>query len=188
MSSGLKYWGHLDLGPGKYAVRTLVRNAVTGESSLSVSAVEVPDRAAGDGGLLPPFFPEQPNKWVLARETEDEQRADVGFPFLMGEQPFLPAARPVLAKGDQTISLAGYDLGEGSLSLSTQLYTPQGEMVDGGKIELVERTPAGDGFERLTATFNPGKLPKGEYLLMVTVSDLAGGAEHTSSTRVFVEG
>jgi len=40
----------------------------------------------------------------------------------------------------------------------------------------------------LTARFNPGKLPRGEYLLMVTVADLAGGGEYTSSTKVVVEG
>ena len=188
-ASGFKYWGHLDLDPGDYVLRVLVRNGTSGESSLSVLPVSVPDVAAGAGGLLPVFFPEPPNSWVLGMEAEEEQRKDVEFPFMMRDESFLPAARPVLVAAGQTVSLAGYYLGEGSLRLTSQFFRADGTPVGEGEIELLERWPTTvPGFERLIAHLKPGKLPKGEYLMMVTVTDLASGREHSSTTSVVVGG
>jgi VWFA-related protein len=185
-ASGFKYWGHLDLDPGEYVLRVLVRNGMTGESSLSVQTVSVPDIASGAGGLLPVFFPEAPNSWVLGMEAEADQRKDVDFPFMLRDAGFLPAAKPVLA-GEQTVSLAGYYLGEGSLRLTGQLFGPDGTPAGEAEIELVERSPTNvPGFERLIATIRTGKIAHGEYLLLVTVADLASGAEHTSTTTVVV--
>jgi VWFA-related protein len=188
-AGGFKYWGHLDLDPGEYVLRVLVRNGVTGESSLSVMAVTVPDFAAGASSLLPVLFPEPPNIWVLGMEPKEEQRADVDFPFIMRDQGFLPAARPVLGTAGQTVSLAGYYLGEGSLRLQSQFFAADGTPVGEGEIELIERSPSTvPGFERLIVNLKPGKIPQGEYLLMVTVTDLASGQENSSTTPVVVSG
>ena len=97
--TGLKYWGHFDLDPGTYSVRVLIRNDATGRRALTTSLLKVPGDAAT---LQPPLFPEQPGKWVLLREEESEQRKDVGFPFLRGGEPFIPAARPEVPAGGET--------------------------------------------------------------------------------------
>ena len=189
LAAGFKYGGHLDLEPGQYLVRTLVRNGMTGESSLSETTVAVPDTAAGESLLLPPFFPEPGGKWVFGRETAEEQRADVGYPFVVGEEPFMPAAKPGLDENGSTIGLAGYNLGEGSLSLSMQLFNAEGDPVSSGELELVNRVAsAASGFDWIVARIEPGKLPEGEYLLIVEVSDLASGQQLTSSTQVVVSG
>jgi VWFA-related protein len=189
LEGGFKYGGHLDLGPGQYLVRALVRNAMTGESSLSETSVSVPDHAAGESMLLPPLFPEPAGKWLFGRESEQEQRADVGYPFMLGEQPFMPAARPALQSAGATIGLAGYNLGEGSLALSMQLYSADGVALDGGTLELVERVAtAQQGFEWIVARIEPGAVPAGEYLLVVEISNLATGRQLTSSTGIVVAG
>ncbi|RPH54568.1 VWA domain-containing protein, partial [bacterium] len=61
--SGLKFFGHLDLGPGSYSIRALVRNGLTGAYSLRVVPVEVPAWGEGRPVLLPPFVPEPPGRW-----------------------------------------------------------------------------------------------------------------------------
>lgn len=189
LAAGFKYGGHLDLEPGEYVVRTLVRNGMTGESSLSETTVTVPDTAAGESLLLPPFFPEPGGKWVFGRETEEEQRADVGYPFVVGQEPFMPAAKPGLDENGSTIGLAGYNLGEGSLSLSMQLFSAEGDPVSGGKLELIDRVAtSASGFDWIVARIEPGKLAEGEYLLVVEVADLASGKQLTSSTQVVVPG
>ncbi|MFP5284316.1 MAG: VWA domain-containing protein, partial [Thermoanaerobaculia bacterium] len=63
--SGLKFFGHLDLPPGDYSVRVLVRNGATGVMGLRVATVQVPAFAAADPVLLPAFFPEPAGKWLI---------------------------------------------------------------------------------------------------------------------------
>lgn len=186
-ASGFKYYGHLELDPGEYVVRVLVRNGTTGASSLAEAELSVPDRGAGATALLPPLFPEPLGKWVFGREGEEEQLEGVPYPFMVGEQPFVPAAMPVLGRGESEMILMGYGLGEGSLSLSAQLFTPEGTPVEGGGIELVERQDSGvPGFDRLIARFSSGRVPAGDYLLTVTVSDLASGASHSATTQIAI--
>ena len=189
LQSGFKYYGHLELEPGKYALRVLVRDAMTGASSLDVVSLDVPDWGAAETALLPPLFPEPGGKWVFGRESEEEQVPGVPYPFMLGEQPYVPAARPVLGRGESAMALVGYGLGGGSLTLSGQLFTHDGAPVDGARVELVGRDETGvPGFDRLIARFSPGQVPEGEYLLVVTVSDLASGTSHTASTEVVVGG
>ena len=42
LASGLKYYGELRLKPGRYRLRTLIRNGETGQMGLSVSSLLVP--------------------------------------------------------------------------------------------------------------------------------------------------
>lgn len=185
LQSGLKYWGHFDLDPGEYSVRVLIRNDATGRRALATSLLTVP----GDGpALQPPLFPEPPQKWVLLREEESEQRRDVDFPFLMDGNPFIPAAQPVVTAGGETpISLAGTNLGAGAVSVRTQVFRPDGEQVaDGGEVILAPSAQAGSGLSQLSGTFVAGKkLASGDYTLVVTVTDGKNG-QHSSSTSIRV--
>lgn len=187
--AGLKYWGHMDLEPGKYVVRVLVRNLNTGNSGLSVVPITVPDFAGAEPALLPPFFPEPQGKWVLGRETEDEQRQNVPFPFMMGESPFIPAAQPMLRSVGSRASLVGYNLGPGSMAVSGELLTLDGTPVDGGaRVDLVDREDSG-ATSRLTVDIQPGsKLAAGRYVLVLTVLNQATGQSRASSTEVDFEG
>ncbi len=138
--------------------------------------------------LQPPLFPEPHQKWVLLREEESEQRLDVGFPFLMDGNPFIPAARPVVTAGGETpISLAATNLGAGAVSVRTQVLRPNGEpVVEGGEVVLSPGARAGSGVSQLSGTFVAGKkLASGDYILVVTVSDGANG-QHSSSTLLRV--
>ena len=183
--SGLKYWGHFDLDPGSYSVRILIRNDATGHRALTTSDLSVPGASAT---LQPPLFPEQPGKWVLIREDESEQRADVAFPFLRSGEPFIPAARPEIVAGGQTpISLVGTGLGAGPVSVRTQLFHPNGEQVaDGGEIVLAADAQASSGLTQLSGVFAAGKkLTSGEYILSVIVTDREN-REHASSTTIRV--
>ncbi len=183
--SGIKYWGHFDLNPGDYSVRVLIRNDVTGRRALATTVLTVPGETPT---LQPPLFPEPPKKWVLLREREADQRLDVGFPFLMDGNPFIPAAKPVITAGGETpISLAAANLGAGSVSVRTQVLRPNGEPVaEGGEVVLAPGARAGSGVSQLSGTFVAGKkLASGDYILVVTVTDGANG-QHSSSTSIRV--
>jgi hypothetical protein len=180
--TGFKYWGHLDLHPGRYSVRALVRNEVTGLQGLTTTEVVVPAQG-GEVALSAPLFPEPPGIWILGREDEAEQRAGVPFPFHQNGEPFLPAAAPRVQAGQSLpFSLVAYNLGEGSLTASCQLFDAAGEAVGGGgDVELSGGAQAGAGLARLGGTFTAGRLARGEYLLLVTVKNLASNQEQSSS-------
>jgi VWFA-related protein len=181
--SGLKFFGHLELEPGDYTVRVLVRNGVTGQSSLRIIPVRVPDRQAAAPVLLPPLFPEAPGKWLMVRETPrgDQQQAD--YPFLLKQQPYIPSSLPVLAPGQDTqIALVGYNLGTGDLQLTAKILGADGREVGKADLKGVQKE-AGAVPDRLVATFKPPQQP-GEYRLAVTFMTPAGNAEASAPFNV----
>jgi hypothetical protein len=187
-ASGLKYFGHLDLPPGRYSVRVLVRNGLTGAYSLRVIPVEVPAFAEGNPALLPPFFPEPPNRWVLAREAQKPGAPQVQYPVMLKQQPYIPASKPALTAGQESaMALVGYHLPAGDLAVRSRVLTKDGQEAGAGEVKLLSREGGGaSNPDRLAATFRPPKLPPGEYLLEVTVTGPSGAAQ--TSTTPFVVG
>ena len=186
LNSGFKYWGHLDLGPGDYVIRVMARNGQSGEAGVASVPLRVPDFANGEAALLPPLFPEPMGKWVMGREDEKEQRANVEFPFMLGGNPFIPAAAPSLGSGPSQLSIVGYNLGAGELAVSALLLDEAGQPVKESSLDLLDRSHGIGGIQRLVVEFDPGNLKNGSYTLVTTVRDLAGGGEHKSSTQVNV--
>ncbi|HEX5719817.1 MAG TPA: VWA domain-containing protein [Thermoanaerobaculia bacterium] len=187
---GLKFFGHLDLPPGEWSVRVLVRNGATGAMGLQTASVHVPELSQAGAVLLPAFFPEPQGKWLIIREAARQGDREVPYPFMVGSQPYIPASMPVLAAGQGTsFSLVGYRLKPGALRAEAKVLTADGLEAGAGTIEGFERLdPAADGSDRMVATFAPpAGLQPGDYMLMVTVTDSAG-ASQTSVTPFQVAG
>jgi VWFA-related protein len=184
--SGLKFFGHLDLAPGSYSVRTLVRNGLTGAYSLRVVPVEVPAWGEGKPFLLPPFVPEPPGRWMMARETQKPGEPQVSYPFMQKGQPYIPASRPVLGSGEETaVSLVGYNWGTGELKAESKILTRDGKEAGTGAIRLLDREGGGAaGPDRMAAALRVPKLQPGEYRLQVTLTNAAGTSQ--TSTTAFV--
>jgi VWFA-related protein len=184
--SGLKFFGHLDLPPGEYRLRTLVRNGATGASTVHSLALTVPTFAEAGPVLLPPFFPEPTGKWLIVREAPRAGQGEVAYPFLAGTEPYVPASQPVLAPGREArLSLVVYNLGAGAVRVRAKVLAADGKEVSGGRIKLLEHQ-AGPP-DRLLAAYDPPPLPPGAYRLEVTLID-GGGASRTSSTSFIVIG
>jgi VWFA-related protein len=187
--SGLKFFGHLDLPPGSYSVRVLVRNGLTGAYSLRVAPVEVPAWGEGKPVLLPPFFPEPPGRWLMARETLKPGAPQVPYPFMQKGQPYIPASRPVLDGGQETaVSLVGYNWKAGELKAESKILTRDGRDAGTGAIRLLGREGGGGaGPDRVAAAVRVPKLEPGEYLLQVTLTD-GTGTSQTSAAPFAVGG
>ncbi|MES1245607.1 MAG: VWA domain-containing protein [Acidobacteriota bacterium] len=185
---GLKFYGHLELPPGSYKARLMVRNGRTGEYGLKVVPIVVPEMAQAGPVLLPPFFPEPQGPWLLTREAPRADRRDVPLPFRLGDRPFLPATTPTLDEGAETrFSMLGYNLREGDLQVRSEVQTADGRPAGPGDLTLTGRATDPAGAERLELTFRPAALKPGEYLLKVTVTDASGKAG-TATTRFVVSG
>ena len=184
--SGIKFFGHLDLPPGEYRLRALVRNGATGATTVQSFPLTVPTFAEAGPVLLPPFFPEPANKWLILREAQRAGQKEVPYPFIAGEEPYVPASKPVLVPGQEAkLSLVVYNLGAGAVRVRAKVLGADGKEVSGGRIKLLEHR-AGPP-DRLQASYDPPQLAPGEYRLQVTLID-GSGASRTSSTSFVVIG
>ncbi len=94
--SGVRFYGTLDLSPGKYALKTLVRVAETDRKGYQRVDLVVPE--AGDVAVVQPLFFADPGSWVMVKSAADDPKAP--YPFVLGEDTFIPAAHPTLRKGE----------------------------------------------------------------------------------------
>lgn len=201
-SGGLKYYGHLELAPGRYRVRVLVRNRADGRTGVASAPVEVPAWEHAGPELLPPLFFETPGSWILVREKPRARKTSgpssgpasapapgpaaaelVVYPFTVKGEPYVPAARPALGRDEKArLCLVAYNLGEGELRIGSQVLGADGKPLAGGRLSGVERTATGvAGVDKLLATFEPSGLPAGDYVLKVGVRDPKTGSERESS-------
>lgn len=180
--SGLKLFGDLDLPPGSYEIRVLVRSLDTWREGLDTVSVEVPAPGAATPLLLPPLFPEQPGKWLIVRGPQKQGQAQPPYPFMLRDQPFIPSVRPRFHPGDRArLVLTGFHLAPGS-KLEGHVLGLDGQPVGGGKLALEGPAPTAQGRPAgLTATFNTAGLTPGDYTLRVALVDPASGAREESS-------
>jgi VWFA-related protein len=184
---GLKFVGHLELPPGDYNVRVLVRNAATGAFGLRAQPVVVPEWSSADAVLLPPFFPELPGQWLMVRQTPKSQQPPPPYPFALRELEYVPAVRPVVAAGqDVTLVLVGYHLPAEGLKAEARVLAPDGRDFGMAALSIAGREgPDAGGEDRLTATFHtPRALQPGEYQLVVELTDTKGVAHHSGAPFV----
>jgi hypothetical protein len=184
--SGLEFFGHLDLLPGDYSLRVLVRNGASGVSGLKVLPLHVPAFGRGEPLLLPPLLPAAPGNALLVREEPRGEGAPPANPFLLRDQPFVPAVHPALAPGREVrIVLAGYNLGAGPWKGVATVIAAGGREIPGGSLAITGRIAgAAGGPDRAVATFRlPADLAPGDYEMRIT---LAGAAPRTSSLRFSV--
>jgi VWFA-related protein len=178
--SGIKLVGYLDLPPGEYRLRSLVRNGATGATTVHSLPLSVPAFTEGGPVLLPPFFPEPAGRWLTVSAAVRAGQKERPYPFLAGEEPYVPAVQPVLVPGQESrLSLLVYNLGAGAVRVRAKVFGADGKEVSGGHIKLLEHK-AGPP-DRLLAAYQPPQLPPGTYRLEVALTD-GGGASRSSST------
>jgi VWFA-related protein len=186
--TGLKFFGHLDLPPGDYSLRVLVRNAGNGDYGLSSAPLAVPAFDRSPPVLLPPFFAENPGRWLMVRETAKGGEREVPYPFMIREAAYVPALRPALtAAHEVAVALVGYNLPAGALEPRATVLSADGRDLGRGDFKLDARQPLdAGGAERLTGTFRaPPGLGPGEYRLRIALVD-AQGVAHDSVARFVV--
>lgn len=174
--SGLKYAGELELPPGEYALRALVRNAATGEVGLRMQSLPVPDYRQSEAVLLPPLLPDPADSWVVARGAG---MSSLPPPLAIDK---LPSARPILAPSEEAVvKLPAWRLGDGSLQL--EIRRPGGARVAAFPLTPSLREPSGtDGLEILTASAHLKGVEEGVYELRAVLPGGEAGAAAPAGT------
>jgi VWFA-related protein len=180
-SGGIKFYGTLFLPPGDFTIRALVRNAVTGRSGVQVAKVQVPAMPGGPAVVLPPLFEEAPGRWVMTKASarSDAPAHVAEYPFAIGGESFIPAARPVIGNGAETrVAVFTYNFGGGGqgqdLRVRSEIVAADGSA---RPVELKlarESSVERGGGRKLLFTFKPTGLTPGRYALKVAVAGPAG--------------
>ena len=94
--TGVRFYGTLDLPPGKYALKSLVRVAETDRKGYQRIDLDVP--SAGAVAVVRPLFFAEAGNWVMVKSAGDDPKAP--YPFVLGPDTFIPAASATLRKGE----------------------------------------------------------------------------------------
>ena len=178
--SGIRYAGHLELAPGDWSLRVLIRNGKTGAQRLSVVPVRVPNFDDGKAFLLPPLFPHAASEGadaLLLHASPRGELSETPYPFQLEGRSFVPNAAPWVAAGlAQRVALYAWNLPASDVRARAQVLDAAGREVPGGRLRLVGSEPAAGGGDLLTATFEPTDLAPGTYRLRVRLA-LGEGTE-----------
>jgi VWFA-related protein len=94
--NGMRFYGTLDLPPGRYALKSLVRIAETDRKGYLRTMLDVP--AAGEVAVVQPLFFADAGNWVMVKSATDDPNAP--YPFMLGPDAFIPAVRATLRRGE----------------------------------------------------------------------------------------
>lgn len=137
--SGVRFYGTLQLPPGRYALKSLVRISETDRKGFQRVDLEVP--AEGDVSMVRPLFFAEPGNWVMVKAARDDPKAP--YPFMLGADAFIPAARATLRKGEPRLfTVFVYNAGQDELAWE---IAPQAKLVshnDGKYVFALEQVPA----------------------------------------------
>lgn len=180
---GVKLAGELELPPGRYQIRVLVRGAGAGQEAVRTFDLEVPS-VTGEPELLPPLFVQGGGeRWVVASVAGAAAGGgeDAGaYPFVVEGKRIAPAAVPVLAPGQVArLLLPGVGLAGEDVRLETRIVTDAGEPVRAGRLTILgRRSPAPGQPDLLVSELDPQALAPGAYRVEVT---LAGTGHRVSA-------
>lgn len=167
-AAGVKFYGTLNLSPGRYAIKTLVRVGESDSKSFQRIELEVPRE--GDVLVSQPLFFADAGEWVMIK-AEPRQKTGAPYPFVLNGQSFIPAARPTLRNGaPQQFTVWVWNANRDELELET---TPPAK--------LVSET---DGTNLTKFVFALDNVPPGTSQLAVTVRKKGGTEERKVRAEV----
>jgi VWFA-related protein len=165
-ATGVRYVSALDLPPGEYSLKTLVRVDETGRTGLTTTRVVVP--RYGAAAVLPPVTAGEATGWVtLVSPTRGAAAAEL---LTLGETPFIPGTRVEMpAGGEQQIVLMVRGHAVEKLAITPMLVAPDGS-AQPGPVTIVGRTsPDAHGLAKLLYRMQPKDIAPGSYELRFTV-------------------
>lgn len=195
--SGLKFYGHLELPPGEYRLRVLIRNYRSGAAALREIALTVP---TFDQPFVFPIFSPPANRdaWLPVREWDSPAE----YPLWVDERAVSPLVRPVLVAGrrSQAHVLAHGLPGRGAQgrvellpasaltqsSISGQdAAVGEGAAIATATLEAVRQSSAAGEIETIAVAFEAPQVDPGSYALRVV---LGGVTSETVPVLVLQQG
>jgi VWFA-related protein len=179
-AGGLKFYGTLYLPVGQFVVQALVRNGTTGRAGVFSTRFEVPEIPGGAPTVLPPFFEEEPGRWLMVRGNPrvDAPPRPVDYPFAVAGESFIPAAAPVLSQGAAArVAVVIYNFGASAkpepLEVRAEIVGADGKSRPADVTVIRRSDIERGGGRKIVLDFKPQGLSAGRYALKVAVTDPA---------------
>lgn len=165
---------------------TRVRALVYAAQGPSFGVVEVPvgdfGGALGGGLVAPPVLDDPGGAWLIAAEDV----AGAPYPFLLGADPVVPAARPVLAPGaEREAWLVSRGQPADLAGVSVTVVAADGSDLGPVEMRAVGRV-AGDGVDLDRVSLVVPMLSPGSYALRVAGAPAAGGVRPTATLPIVI--
>lgn len=169
-STGIRFYGTLNLPPGRYAVKNLVH--VLESDTKGYRRVELNVPAAGDVAVVRPFFFQPADDWLMIKASRD--KTDLPYPFMIGSESFIPAARATLRKGEPRLfALFVYNADPEELTLD---IVPEATLVSQSGSDVVTKY-----------VFALDRIPENAKELGVTVRKKGSADSRTVSVPIEVQ-
>jgi len=163
-ATGFKLFANLDLPPGEYQLRTLVRNTLSTRYGIAVAPLVLPGEAAGTALLAGVFVEPSDRDWLLVRDTSSGR--PFAYPFTVGDRVMVPAAAPRLHASEP--ATLWIEAPADAAALEGVVKRGDGAVAINAALRLGERAESAAS-DRMLATFSPAGLPPGGYTLEVRV-------------------
>ncbi|HEY0788524.1 MAG TPA: VWA domain-containing protein, partial [Thermoanaerobaculia bacterium] len=169
-AAGLKYYGALNLPPGRYAIKSLFRAG--GRDGFARVDVEVPDFAMPVA--LPPIAMSAENRWILVKSSP-RRPAETPYPFTVASDSFIPEPVADMKDGvSRQVALFTYNVSAEGLEVGAKVRGSDGADHPAA-IEILGRSPAGETrHAKVLVRFTPKGLPPGAYSLEFDLKDGSG--------------
>lgn len=170
-NSGMRYVGMLELPPGKYAVKSLVRVEESGRVGFLRTDLDIP--ATSGPTVLPPVFVSDRPGWINV--AAPGKGASAVAAFTAAGKAFVPAMKASLkADGAYRVALFVYDTPAENLEIAPTVVGSDGTSQAAG-VQLVGRTPPdAEGAAKVLLEFKPARLAAGDYKLQLAVKPQGG--------------
>jgi VWFA-related protein len=162
-AKGVKFYHTLLLPPGDYSVRALVRTE-KGRSGFASVPLHV---AASTEATFTPALLDESDGWVMVKAPN--RAAAPEYPFVAGENVFVPAVQPALLAGQHyEVALMMRNVPVENLQVTGRI--DGNGATQAAPLALLGRTPAdATGGVKLMFQLTPPKLAPGEYQLVMTM-------------------
>lgn len=180
--SGIKFYATLSLPPGKYSVKSLVRVLETEKKGYARTDIAVP--ADSDVVVLPPFFVEDPGKWVMVKGgSHDPTHAP--YPFHINGEPFIPSVGVEVHNGQpREFAVFVYNAAPNEMAWQTSVSDVHGSARTATP-RLVKEMK-GEDVTKLMFQYAPADLGAGDAQLNFTVQKKGSADVRTASVALKV--
>jgi hypothetical protein len=175
---GLTFYGTLDVPPGRYTIRLLVRDG-TGASGIQFLEVTVPPYDAQAAFVLPPVVLDEPGRWLgldMGR-GKAEAAGPRPFPFLIAGEPFLPRASFEVVPGEtERLAVVAYEpsvFGDPAtdVEIRSSLTTRDGSAAPPGRLRIEHVYRDESGRRTYVFSYTPDELKAGDYTLRIGLGE-----------------
>lgn len=189
-AQGVSFYGVLQVPPGKYTLKMMVRQSDADQSGVQFLDLTVPANDPKVGFLLPPMLVDEPASWLGLRLTDANRPA---VPFTIDGKAFLPRTS-FRVKNDtpERLVLISYapegpqDMAS-NLQIRSAVIDSKGVEVQAGEVTLEKVLHEPGGRRTYLLNFQPKGLAPGDYRLRVGVGESGLIMESYAQLRVDAE-